>query len=129
MKPLRLRLLPQTYAIHKFPSGNPLPEKILTCSFFSITRTDDELSLVCPQELYLSSQQVETDWRVIQVIGPLDFSLTGILARLSGALARSHISLFAISTYDTDYLLVKNDHITQARKALNTAGCHFVGPE
>lgn len=84
---------------------------------------------MCPQELTVHSQKVETNWRIIKVIGPLDFSLTGILAHLSAALARAEISLFTISTFDTDYLLVQKDCIDEACEALTTAGCQFSNPE
>lgn len=129
MQPLNLTLLPQTFDIHRLPPGSPLPENLAACPFYSITRTADELSLVCPREIAVHSQNVETGWRIIQVIGPLDFSLTGILARLSDALARAEISLFTISTFDTDYLLVKKDRINDACKALTAAGCQFVNVE
>lgn len=126
---LNLALLPHIYAIHRLPPDSPLPGGLLDCPFFSITRTTDELSLVCPQQLAVHSRKVEADWRIIQVIGPLDFSLTGILAQLSDALARAEISLFAISTFDTDYVLVKKDCIDDACKALTAAGCRFANPE
>ena len=71
---------------------------------------------------FLNSEQVETDWSALKVTGSLDFSLTGILAGLATALAEADISLFALSTYDTDYVLVKSKPLSRACMALNSAG-------
>jgi hypothetical protein len=91
-------------------------------SLFSITRTNEELSIVCAEALVPPGVQVESGWRGLKVAGPLDFALTGILAELSGALARAGISLFAISTYDTDYILVKEKDLEQTVETLLRAG-------
>ena len=74
-----------------------------------------------------SYTQVERGWRAICVAGPLDFALVGVLASLSGTLASAGVSIFAISTFDTDYILVKEDMLGAAREALAAAG-HQVGP-
>lgn len=104
---------------------NP-PTALPTSCLASCTRTPHELSLVCPQ-IWLpndssstesSDMRVESDWICLQVEGPLDFSLTGILARLTAPLAQHSISIFAMSSYDTDYLLVKHDKIDQAIRVL-----------
>jgi hypothetical protein len=129
MLSLNLILLPQTYAIHRLPPDSPLPDSLAACAFFSVTRTSEELSVVCPLDLSVHSQKVEAGWRVIQVVGPLDFSMTGVIARLSGALARAEISLFAVSTFDTDYLLVKKARIKDACNVLRATGCLFVQSE
>jgi hypothetical protein len=86
--------------------------------FTSATRTDDELSLVYPEGQSLTVDQCEGGWIGFRVLGMLDFALVGILARLSAALAEAGISLYALSTYDTDYLFVKADQEEAARKAL-----------
>ena len=128
MQPLDLVLLPQIYAVHRLAPDSPLPDGLSSCPFYAITRTGEELSLVCPGEISVSSQKTEAGWRVIKVAGPLDFALTGVLARLADTLARANVSLFAISTFDTDYLLVKQDRIDAALKALKAAGYRFEGP-
>jgi len=93
----------------------------LSGEFISVTRTSEELSIVCEQ-LDIADIAAEKDWRAFKVLGPLDFSEIGILARLSEVLAKNSISIFVISTYDTDYLLVKENKLLRAIEALNNDG-------
>jgi hypothetical protein len=123
--PLTLSLLADTFAICRLGSSAPIPSWVTNGDFFSITRTPDELSIVCRQSDVPSEIQSERDWRYLQVNGPLDFSLTGILASLATPLANAGISIFAISTFDTDYLLVKEIHRDKAIDVLRQAG-HLV---
>ena len=81
---------------------------------------------MCREDVAMNSPQSEGGWSCIKVIGPLDFGLTGILAHLAGLLAEAGISLFAISTFDTDYLLVKTDQLAPAMDALASGGGRFV---
>ena len=122
---LKLATMHGEFAIHRFASDAALPEAVLSSDIFSITRTDEELSIVCREDIPLGSPRCEVGWSCIKVIGPLDFSLTGILAHLAGLLAENGISLFALSTFDTDYLLVKTDQLTAAVDALKAGGCGF----
>ena len=89
--------------------------------FSSITKTTDELSIVCKQ-LALEKVKCERGWRLIKVLGPLDFSEIGILSSLSSILASAQISVFVISTFDTDYLMIKKDKLAQAINVLGKAG-------
>ncbi len=125
MKPLKLQFLDETFAIHHFNESEQIPSGVFQSGFFSICKTDEELSIVCPSSLALDSEQCSDDWKCIKVMGPLDFSLTGILAKLSGVLAETEISIFALSTYDTDYILVKSDKQGEATAALESAGYRF----
>jgi len=108
----------ETLSICRLEKNAPIPEWALTGEFFSITRTAEELSVVCPQNQVPPGVQKQDGWKVLQVEGPLDFSLTGILASLTGPLAKEGISVFAISTYDTDYLLVKQELLEKAIEIL-----------
>jgi hypothetical protein len=90
--------------------------------FWSVTQIGDELSLVIPQDRVQSGWKVEAGWRCIQVLGPLDFNLIGILSHLSGVLADAGISIFALSTYDTDFLLIKESSLARAREVLTDSG-------
>jgi uncharacterized protein len=91
-------------------------------TFVSITRTDEELSIVCEESLVPSDVPQEAGWRRFKVEGPLDFSLVGILAAIAQPLATAAVSIFAISTHNTDYVLVKDAQIETALQALRNAG-------
>lgn len=93
-------------------------------SFFSLTKTNEELSVVCDQEIVPHYLEVsyEKDWRLLKVAGPLDFALVGILSNLSSLLTKANISIFVISTFDTDYLLVKQTDLPNAVLALEEGG-------
>lgn len=119
---LRLDILPGLYGVVKLAPQQAIPDWATLGDFFSITRTADELSLVCRQLDIPSGMTCEPGWRCLKVMGPLDFSLVGIMANLSAALAGQGISVFTISTYDTDYVLVKADNLNPAIAALKAAG-------
>ncbi len=119
---LTLTVLDGHYTIHRFPPDSTLPAEVWESSFLSITRTEDELSVVCDASVVLQSPEREEDWSCIKVLGPLDFSLTGILAKLSGVLAEAEISIFAVSTYDTDYILVKKENLLESISVLDENG-------
>jgi uncharacterized protein len=91
-------------------------------SLLSITYTQEELSIVCPASAVPAGVQAEQPWSALKVEGPLDFSLTGILSALAAPLAEAGISIFALSTYDTDYLLVKESQLTRACQVLRESG-------
>lgn len=91
--------------------------------FTFLSLTDQESSLVCPTErVPENTLKREDGWSLLRVVGPLDFSLIGILARIAAVLAEAGISIFAISTFDTDYLMVKQDTLQTAEKALRAHG-------
>jgi len=94
---------------------------------YFIGRTDEELSLVCRTEAAPAETLAREDgWRGFRIQGALDFSLIGILSRLSGILSASGIGIFAVSTYDTDYILVKAENVDRAVRALEAEGYRFV---
>ena len=113
-KILTMKLLKETYGVCRLDNNELIPEWVQKSSFFSITRTSDELSIVCSLENIPNGIKCEKEWRILKIEGPLDFSLIGILASISTILAQRGISIFAISTYDTDYILVKNSDIDNA---------------
>ena len=104
---LTLTLLPGTFAVCRLEPDAPVPFWATQGAFFSLTRTADELSFVVAQEYVPADSACERDWKALKVEGPLDFALTGILVSLCVPLADADISLFAVSTYDTDYLLIR----------------------
>ena len=122
-----LQLHETVFAIHSLAADTEIPKSVFTQKIFFIAKTADELSIVCPQEIKIDSLDTENDWLALEVVGPLGFSLTGIMANISGILAQAKISIFALSTYDTDYILVKKHAVKQATNALKKEGYHFVG--
>jgi len=120
--PLTLFLLPETFAICHFVPGTPLPNWVQTNAFFSLTSTSEEVSLVCLLESLPSDVDADRDWRCFKLLGPIPFSLTGILNAITAPLAQANLGIFTISTYDTDYVLVKQEVLPQALSALTDAG-------
>ena len=95
--------------------------------FFFLANTGDEISLVCPTvDVPEGTTAREDGWRAFRVAGTLDFSLVGVLSRLSAVLAEKEIGIFAVSTYDTDYIMVKAGDLERTVKALTDAGYRFV---
>jgi hypothetical protein len=124
MASMNIVSVPGRFAVCRLSPEERLPSWILDCGpeFFSITRTDDELSIVYLENRVPANVVSERTWACLKVQGPLDFALTGILAALAQPLAEAGISIFAISTYDTDYLLVKTDKLQDAKRVLTGAG-------
>ncbi len=122
---LTLSVLPETLAICRLEREAGVPIWT-TSSFVSITRTSDELSIVCDERDVPSGVKADRDWRALKIEGPLDLALTGVLASIAVPLAEARINIFAISTFDTDYVLVKADRVTDAIGVLRNAG-HVVG--
>ncbi|NQZ89210.1 MAG: ACT domain-containing protein [Colwellia sp.] len=118
MSTLTLKLLEETFAIHSLASDVDIPKAVFDAPIFFIAKTYEETSIVLPQAINIPSDEVEKDWQALEVVGPLDFTLTGILSKISTILANEQISIFAISTFDTDYILVKSKNVSLATSAL-----------
>ena len=119
---LTLSLLPDILAVCRLPAGAVLPAWATAGAFYAVTRTADELSVVCPQQQVPAGVTCQPGWRCLQVAGPLDFALTGVLASLAQPLAEAGVPIFALSTYDTDYLLAPAASLDAALAALRSAG-------
>lgn len=117
-KILTMKLLKESLAVCRLEKDDKIPTFAIEGDFFSITKTEDELSLVCSSKNIPDNIKCEKDWRALKVEGPLDFSLIGILSSISSILAKNKVSIFAISTYDTDYILVKDKDLDNAIIAL-----------
>ena len=126
MTQLKLELLDELFAIHRLSPSARIRDRIFGEAFFNIVKAEEELSIVCRNAFTLNSERCSQGWSCIKVSGPLDLNTTGILAKLSKVLAEERISIFAISTYDTDYILVKADKATEAVAALKAKGCRFL---
>ncbi|MBQ4089573.1 MAG: ACT domain-containing protein [Clostridia bacterium] len=115
---MQLEIFPQYFSVCKLQPGATLPEGV--CFF---ARTDNELSLVCEtKNLPEATYACENEWRMFRVSGALDFSLIGILARITSILAEAGISVFCVSTYDTDYVLIKSEAFPKAISTLADNG-------
>ncbi|GHO85011.1 ACT domain-containing protein [Dictyobacter formicarum] len=124
---MRLVLLSLELAVCRLAPEEAIPAwAVRRTGFFSITSTEDELSLVCVADSVPEEVRCERNWRAIKVVGPLDFALVGILASLSSTLAQAQVSIFAVSTFDTDYILVKEPQLAQAVDALEQAGHELI---
>lgn len=118
-KKFTLTVLPEKLGICHFGKHAPIPDWAEhNCDFFSITRTHDELSIICPQDHIPANVRAEKNWSVFKVQGPLGFVLTGIVSSLSAPLTKAGISIFYISTYETDYILVEEKNLAKAKKVL-----------
>jgi hypothetical protein len=121
-----LRLLPGRFAVCRLAADEAIPGWIPGWAtggpFSSVTRTAGELSIVCAEGLAPEGTKIEAGWRTFQMAGPLEFSLTGILAAIATPLANAGVSIFAVSTFDTDYVMVKEENLAKAVKALRAAG-------
>ncbi|WP_344081380.1 ACT domain-containing protein [Luedemannella helvata] len=120
---LDLVLLPDDYAVCRLERGTPVPPiEAARNAVVSVTHSADEVSVICPAELAPPAATTNTPWRCLQVAGPVDFALTGILASLVNPLAEARVNIFAFSTYDTDYILVPTVRLAEALTALSGAG-------
>ena len=117
---MKLKQLPGTWTVCRLPSDTQIDQRIQFCF---IGKTDEETSLVCrTEDVPAQALEREDGWQAFRVEGPLDFSLVGILSELTGILAKNGIGLFAVSTFLTDYILVKSGQASRARDAWITAG-------
>lgn len=117
-----LSILADDFTIYRCQPNAPLPSVVFKSPYYWVGKTDQELSIVCDSAIDIAGGIKNAGWSCIKVIGPLDFSITGILAAISAVLAEAQISIFALSTYDTDYLLVKSHDLQEAINALVSAG-------
>jgi hypothetical protein len=122
LKKLSLKILPHRMAVCRFEPTAPLPDWIGEVGFYSLTRTDAELTIVCPEAHLAPGTTSETGWRCFKVQEVLDFSEIGIIFSLTQPLAENGVSVFVISTFDTDYFMVKEKDLAKAIDALTAEG-------
>ncbi|PKN94792.1 MAG: hypothetical protein CVU44_03010 [Chloroflexi bacterium HGW-Chloroflexi-6] len=125
MKPLKFYVLEGSFSIHRLKPGDSIPKALFASPFYAITKSENELSIVAAEQIAINSEKSEPGWSALRVDGTLDFSETGILAGISSVLAKAGLSIFAISTFDTDYILIKSEQLKKAKAALTEAGHKF----
>jgi hypothetical protein len=119
---LRLSVLGERLAVCSLDPRTQIPAWAASTPFFSVTRTFDELSVVCPEEHVPAGITCKRGWRALKLEGPLDFGLVGVLASVAAPLAESGVGVLAIAAYDTDYVLVKEEQLDLATAALRERG-------
>jgi hypothetical protein len=120
-----LSVLPLRLAVCRLPAEDPVPVWATAGAWWNVARTFDELSIICAAEAVPDDVPVDCDWAVLQVAGPFDFTVTGVIAQLSAPLAAAGIPILSVSTYTTDYVVVKEERLASVVQVLGQAG-HIV---
>lgn len=126
---MQLHVLAGSMCIARLPADADIPGWVRATSWHSVTRTAEELSIVCESRFVPADVRQSGGWRLMQVEGPLDFNLTGILHRITAPMAAEGISLLAVSTYDTDYVLVGEKDLEEAISCLGASGVVVRAPD
>jgi hypothetical protein len=124
----RIVWLPGTFAVCRLPAHATIAIPPSRGTLFSLTRTDSETSMVCEERDAPPDARCEMGWSAFRLDGPIPFETTGVLASLSSSLAQADIGIFAISTYDTDVVLMKSSDVPRAEAALRATGFTFNAP-
>lgn len=119
---LKLRTIPGQFAICKLQPGDSIPSWVTSGKIWSVTRTATELSVVCQQEYLPRDVEFEGNWRILEVVGPLPFEMVGVLSSLATPLAEKGVSIFTLSTYETDLILVREKSFEITCQTLTHAG-------
>ena len=125
---MKYRVLADKLAVCQLPAGSPIPEWAFGAGFFCITQTAEELSIVCEESRVPSNVRIERGWVGLKLEGPFPFAMTGVLASFLQPLADASIPIFAVATFDTDYVLMKREQLEAAIAALTSAGHELIQP-
>jgi len=121
-----LEVLKCEFTIHRYDVSDNIPNDVYNSKFYWIGKTDEELSIVCESNLLSNKNDSVGNWSIIKIAAKLDFSLVGILAEISNALKDSGISIVALSTYNTDYIMLNTDKLNKAKTDLQNIGYEFI---
>ena len=121
-KKLTLSLIPRSFAVCRLSPDSEIPQWAIRSAFYSVMKTPEELTVVCVEGNVPEGVKSEREWKVLQIEGSFDFSLTGIISSLAYPLAKADISIFVLSTYDTDCIMVKQNSLKKAISVLTAAG-------
>jgi hypothetical protein len=124
---LKLRKISEQFAVCRLAQDAPLPSWATSGEIWSVTRTPTELSVVCTQNSLPQNLAAERNWVALQVVGPIPFGMVGVLSSLTVPLADAGVSIFALSTFETDFVLVRNESFEVACRVLMQAGHEIVG--
>ena len=121
-----LAVLPRHFTIYSLDPATPVPAEVFDSDLYFIGRTEEQLSIVVPESVNLEAEDKDKDWRALELLGPLELSMVGIMAKISEILALAKVSIFVLSTFDTDFFLVKHNKLHIAVNALQDAGYNVV---
>lgn len=117
-----LATLPQVFTVHSLSVDAEIPKQVFNASVYFIGKTNEELSIVVPDTIAIDSEESDGSWRALEVLGPLQLSMVGIMAQIGSVLAQAKVSIFVVSTFDTDFFLVKEKDLHKAAEALEKDG-------
>lgn len=123
---MKLHVLEETLAVVRMQPSDPIPDWVWRGRFASVTRTHDELSIFCEESVVPDAIDGTGGWRAIRVAGQIAMEISGVISGLTLPLAAKQISLFSISTHDTDYLVIREDRLDDAMDILSRSGHQFV---
>lgn len=123
---LQFEVLPKRFAVCQLDMAKPLPNWLYSSSFYTVSKTTDELSVICEEDLVQDEILKSVGWRLLKIDAILDLSLSGITAQFSTALAKADVNLSVIATYNTDYILVEEAKLTTAITALRASGFEVI---
>ena len=116
---IHLQVLPDTFFICQIGLDEAIPQSVFALNFYSVTKTSDEISIITNSFIEMPSAKINAGWKGFKVEGVLDFSLTGIINRITKPLKENNISVFVTSTYNTDYVFVKEANLEKTIEVLN----------
>lgn len=119
------KILKDLYSVCKLTPDSDIPHWVNKNEFYSVTKTDEEFSILCLQNDVPANIKCELNWKILKIDSKLDFSMVGVIAQISKSLAENNISIFVISTFDTDYICVKEKDLAQTINILKKAGNVF----
>ena len=117
-----LSVLPEMFSIHSLDCDSSIPAAVLQSPLFFLGKTEEELSIVVPSSVEVEAMDSDDDWRALELLGPLHLSMVGIMADIGGVLAAAKVSIFVLSTFETDFFLVKDNKLNDAINALKAGG-------
>jgi hypothetical protein len=128
MSEFTFAIRPESFCIRRIPLDWPLDLRSLCADWYSLTRNGEELSLVAPERVDIDAGECQRGWSCLTIQAILEFDMVGVLAAVSRLLAEANVSIFVISTYDTDHILLRTEHLETGVKALTGAGHRVVRP-
>lgn len=117
-----LQVLSEKFVIHSLANDAIIPQAVFSAAIYFIGKTQDELSIVVPENVVIESDDRDGNWRALEVLGPLNLSMVGIMSKIGSVLAAAKVSIFVVSTFETDFFLVKEQDLNKATAALTKDG-------